>query len=160
MLNSNLIIKKIDLYELLELYQDEKSSFAKNYQQGLYSYLNLGYGYTDGTFLVIIDETSKFIAGIIQYDKNPHREEITYAMMFVSIVPEYQNQGWASKLIEAMIIDLKNKVKNIEISSYSSQGEKLASTVSRLAHKYEGEINLFHRVFGQEYQNALIKNKP
>lgn len=154
-MHKSLIIKKIDLYELLELYQNENSSFAKNYQQGLYSYLNLGYGYTNGIFQVVMDESTKNIIGIIQYDKNPHREESTYAMLFVAVIPEYQNQGWASKLIESMIIDLKDKTKNIEISSYSPQGEKLASTVTKLAHKYQGEINLFHRVFGQEYQNAL-----
>lgn len=154
----NLIIKKITLYELLEIHQDENSSFHKNYQQGLYKYLDLGQ-YANGTFQVAIDLTSNLIVGIIQYDKNKHRESDCYSMLFVSVIPEYQYHGLASKLMEAMIIDLIGKTKNIELSHYSSEGEKLITTTHRLASKYKDEISIFHRLWGGDYQNALFPLK-
>ena len=154
MKNLNIVIRKINLYDLIEMHQDENSSFHKNYSQGLYSYLDLA-KYAKGTFQVAIDITSNLIVGIIQYDKNNYRENDSYSMLFVSVIPEYQSQGWASKLIEAMIIDLIGKTKNIELSHYSSEGEKLIPTTHKLSWKYKDKINIFHRLLGQEYINAI-----
>lgn len=146
-------IKQVNFYDILDLYNDENSSFQENYKKGYYSYLDLQYS-TKGTFLLAIENNE--VIGIIQYDKNPHIKEYeAYSMCFVATHPQYKGRGIATKLIETMILKLIGVAKSIIFSYYSDEGIVLASCTQRFAQQYKGQIEILHRTRSGVYQNAL-----
>lgn len=144
-------IRKITHNEIYEMLKDE--AFNEEVHKGIsLKYFFPQYLHQD--FLIGAFDKDK-LCGLIQFGKNPHRKDNnTYAMKFVSVNPQYRNQGIAKKLLEAMIKDLVGKVDVLELSRYEDEGVVLINTVKELALKYP-EITIMHRKRTDPHQNAM-----
>ena len=76
------------------------------------------------------------IVGISELQRNPDNPRIFW-VKFISIDPEYQGQGYASKLAEEIFRFAKQNGYTLEGSSYNEEGyKKLKPVLNRLAVQY------------------------
>ena len=83
--------------------------------------------------LVKIDDK---IVGLSELEKNPNQENIFW-IKFISIDPEYQGQGYASKLSEEIFRFAKKNGLTLEASIYNSEGyKKIKPILNRFASEF------------------------
>lgn len=151
---SNIVIKKITHAEIRSLYKDQNYTFKKHVDNKDYNFDFFGFANNSFLYQVAIDESNKTIASVVQYGFGRNN---SYWMYFVSTLSSYQNQGLAKKILEAMMVDLAGKTENLYLSRYEDEGLKLIPTIKQLAVQFKGQVNIFHKTRGTEYQNALYE---
>ena len=146
-------IKKYSLYELTGLYSKDED-FQNQYENKEFKYFSLGLN-KNSIYQVLLD--NKKIFGIIEYGHDPYHDN-SVCMFAIDVLESYRNQGYSSKLIQAMVEDcISLGIKNIYFSSYSQMGSiMLPKVVSKIALEYKNQINLYHKSQGTSApQNAL-----
>ena len=92
-------------------------------------------GNHENKFFSLIKIDDKII-GLSELEKNPYQEN-SFWIKFLSIDPEYQGKGYASKLAEEVFRFAKQKGFSVETSSYTDEGyKKLKDLFNKLANKY------------------------
>ncbi len=87
-------------------------------------------------FVIYSNSNDNEVVGIAHIRKNPYINN-THWLSYLSISPDYQNLGYASKLSEYIIKWFKQKDLQFETSSYSKQGfVKLKPLFNKLTNKY------------------------
>jgi ribosomal protein S18 acetylase RimI-like enzyme len=128
----------IDLiYKGKSLPQDSRYlSFEKG---GVFKYFDLaelsGLRDTNNLFYSLIEVDNK-IVGLSELEKQPGNETNLW-IKFISVDPQFQNRGYASKLAEEIFSFAKNNGFSLEESMRSPEGElKLKPKLRTLAQKY------------------------
>lgn len=135
--------------QLSKLFDDQGR--YDDYISKKYKYLDLGWNGIGTDNLVVALDNEK-IAGILQIGKAPQQKNL-YWMKFVTVHPDYRNQGIAKSLIREMFNYLsKIPEAEVELSTYEKEGEVLVETVSSLAKEYDMPIR--HRRISEPYQDA------
>lgn len=113
--------------------QDER--FLPTEDGGVFRYFNLADAIhnKENKFYSLIKVDDKVI-GLCELEKSPFQEK-TFWIKFLSIDPEYQNQGYASRLAEEVFRFAKQEDVALETSSYTTKEgyEKLKPLFIRLA---------------------------
>jgi ribosomal protein S18 acetylase RimI-like enzyme len=117
--------------------QDER--FLPLDQGGVFRYFWIsdlnGIGRTEGKFFSVVEVGEKIVglAELEQQTDNPQNLWI----QFISVDPEFQDQGYASKLMEEVFRFAKENNKSLETSLYSKDGYlKLKPKMKELAEKF------------------------
>ncbi len=85
----------------------------------------------------VVEVENKIVA-LAELEKSPHQgEENIYWIKFISVDPEYQRQGYASKIAEEIFKYARDKGITLQSSSCTEVGfEKLKDKLNELAKKY------------------------
>lgn len=117
--------------EFLKFYDkiDEINNFK-------YFSTNSDFLYIDKVYFFALYIDDKMV-GLAHIRKSPYIEN-TYWLSYLSILPEYENMGYASKLSEYIFKWFSDNDFQFETSSYSEKGfVKLKPLFNRLAKKYD-----------------------
>ena len=89
----------------------------------------------EGEFYSLI-KSGNLVIGLGELQKNPYKEKCFW-IKFLSVDPEYQGKGYASKLADEMFSFAKKEGMDIETSTYTDEGYiKLKKLFNKLAKKY------------------------
>lgn len=123
------------IYKGESLPQDNR--FLSFKEGGVFKYFEIDdlFNNKENKFYSLIKESQK-IVGLSELEKNPYEENVMW-IKFISIDPEYQEKGYASKLAEEIFRFAKENGISLETSSYSPEGhQKLKKIFKRLSEKY------------------------
>ncbi|MDD3284606.1 MAG: GNAT family N-acetyltransferase [Patescibacteria group bacterium] len=124
------------IYQNESLPQDER--FLDSKKGGVFKYFRVSElsENKENKYYSII-KINDIVVGLCELEKNPYRENI-YWIKFLSIDPEYQGMGYASKLTEEVFKFAKKNCFGLESSSYSTDGEeKLKPLFQKLSKETE-----------------------
>ncbi len=90
----------------------------------------------ENEFFFPIIKVGEKIVGLSKLQKDPFKDKSLW-IQFLSIDPQFQGNGYASKLADEIFRFAKREGYSLETSSYTEIGyEKLKSLFNRLAQKY------------------------
>lgn len=139
------VAKVLSADELLDrIYKDERTPqdprFLSTDDGGVFAYFNIrditGFSFhnKENRFypLVEIGDTIVALSGLEQDPNNPQN----FWISFVSVDPEFQDEGYASMVIQEIMKFAQERGVTLEPSVYSSAGEeKLKSVIAREAER-------------------------
>lgn len=126
------------IYKGESLPQDER--FMPIEKGGVFKYLNLSeltglQGVRNKHFPTV--ESNGEIIGLAELEESPYEENSLF-IKFVSVDPNFQDQGYGSKLIEEIFKFAKENDYSLQSSMYSDDGfTKLKPKLNELSEKYE-----------------------
>jgi len=139
----NTSTKTLDAKDFLDLIYDGNSlPQDTRMTSGIFKYLDLSElsANNEDKFYSFV-KSGEIIVGISELQKNP-TEKNTFWIKFISVDPQYQNQGFASTLVEEIFRFAKEQGFSVESSSFSSIGyERLNAKLNETALKYEVPFN-------------------
>ncbi|MEI7765645.1 MAG: GNAT family N-acetyltransferase [bacterium] len=123
------------IYKGKNLPQDKR--FLSKEEGGVFEYSALeGTSIYREHFCFPVIKIGDKIIGLSKLQKDPYKDK-NYWIQFLSIDPEYQEKGYASKLAEEIFRFAKQEGYSLETSSYTEIGfEKLKGLFNKLAEKY------------------------
>jgi GNAT superfamily N-acetyltransferase len=136
------VLNTDDLVEIIykgeHLPQDKR--FLSTEEGGVFKYFSLkkDFGwYTEDKFYPVVKVGDK-IVGLSKLQKDPQKSKKNLWIQFLSIDPEEEGKGYASKLARKIFEFAKENEYSLETSSYSSDKgfEKLRPLFERLAKEY------------------------
>ena len=140
-------VSKEELYKIFESDKNRKDLTDKKFK-----YLDLSYfGIGQDTILIALDGENP--VGVLQMGISPSDSK-QYWMKFVTVHPDYRNQGVAKSLITEMF-NFVSKIEDgkIDLSTYEESGEVMIGMVQEVSSKFP-ELLVRHRVWGGPYQDT------
>ena len=127
------------LRNIIDKYRDtsDEKRFLKSEDGGVFKYFHPDalYGNKTNKFYSIVKVNEKII-GLCLLGEDTYKEK-TFGLGFLSIDPEYQGQGYASKLAEESFKFAKKEGYSILGTPYSDEGDKkLKPLFTKLADKF------------------------
>lgn len=122
------------IYRGESLPQDNR--FLSVEEGGVFKYFNLRSVIDDmGNRFYSLVKIGEKIIGLSELENDPYKEKNLW-IKFLSIDPEYQDKGYASKLAEEIFHFAKQEGFTLEGSSYNDEGyKKLKPLLNRLANE-------------------------
>jgi GNAT superfamily N-acetyltransferase len=133
------------IYKGENLPQDKR--FLSTEKGGVFKYFelsNLNDMYSKDRFYPVIKLNDEIVA-LSEIEKNNLKEN-NYWIKFISVDPKYQNNGYATKLIENIFKFAKENNYSLETSIYSDEGiEKIKNIVDKF--EKETGVNVIKRSY-------------
>lgn len=143
-------LKWLNKNEVYDLFKEEE--LHQQYVEKKFKYLDLSYRGIDSD-LVLVAIVNKQVAGLLQLGKAPSDKNL-YWMKYVTVHPDFRQQGVARNLIQEMFLYLlKIPEARVELSSYEKEGEVMIPMVQDLANQYP-QLSVSHRTWGSPYLDA------
>ncbi len=140
---STKILSREDLFDIIykETSEFPDRRFSHPDKGGVFKYFDVRGGsiFSDGTHYPIISAGDKII-GIGELKQDPYNDK-NFWIQHISIDPEYEGMGNASKLAESIFAFAKEIGYSVETSSYTDVGfQKLKPLFNKLAEEYGVEF--------------------